>query len=504
MSDIQILPINASFMAVTSEDEGIREDLYQYFRFEEPTFTPNKFSKWDGSVRLYDKRSGKISYGLLSTVIAFAHDRQLTIDIDPAFKQDIKPITEEQINEWCDTLDLRDGDNKISPYDYQRAGLYLAIKYSRVTLLAATSAGKSLLQYLIIRFHQQLNTGRILLIVPSINLVTQMYGDFKNYSTANGWDADKNCHMVYDGRTPYTNKPVVISTWQSLKDLEPDYFQQFSVMLGDECHTFSGECLEKIGKNCTNAYSRVGLTGTLKKDKLHPLQVQQHFGPIRRIVTTKQLQDAGRAAKTQVHIIQLEHTTDDRKNLDGEYQKEIEFLIGHPYRNKIIKGLAKTLKGNTLILFDRIDAHLKIVAKELQDEMPHKRVLIITGEVENDERNVIKAEMEVGEDIVLLASFGTVSTGVSIKRLHNLVFAHPSKSVIRILQSLGRLLRLHSSKDVANIYDIVDVMMYYGKINHAMRHGAERLGFYTEEQHPVTVRKLHVPDPNATTVSLVG
>lgn len=496
MSDINIIAINASKIAVTTEDDGIREDLYQYFRYKDPNFFQNKKSKsiWNGEVRLYSKRDGIMAYGLLSSVIQFAKDRQLTIDIDPAFKDDIKPVTQDDIDSWINTLDIRSGGNKIEPYDYQRVGVFLAVKYSRMTLLAATSAGKSLLQYLIIRFLLNTVEGRILLVVPSINLVTQMYSDFEDYSSYDeGWNAHQYCHMVHEGISPYTNKRVVISTWQSLSKLSPDYFHQFSVLLGDECHTFASKCISTIGENCINAYNRIGLTGTLKKDKLHPMQVQQHFGTVKRIVSTKQLQDAGRAAKTKIKVLQLEYPTEQRKALTGAYQDEIEFLINHPYRNKIIKGLAKTLKGNTLMLFDRKEAHLNVIAEELRQEMPDRRVLLINGDVENDERNIIKAEMEVGDNIILLANYQTVGTGVSIKKLHNLVFCHPSKSVIRVLQAIGRMLRLHSSKDVANIYDLVDVMMYQGVPNHVMKHAGDRLGFYRDEQHPVEVKKMIIP-----------
>jgi superfamily II DNA or RNA helicase len=155
------------------------------------------------------------------------------------------------------------------------------------------------------------------------------------------------------------------------------------------------------------------------------------------------------------------------------------------------------------MLFDRVEKHLEIIAAELREEMPGKQILVITGDVENDDRNIIKAEMENGDNIVLLASYGTMSTGVSIKKLHNLVFCHPSKSVIRVLQSLGRLLRLHDTKDVANIYDIVDVASFMGRLNHAMRHAAERLGFYQDEQHQVAVKRFYAPDSKSTTTRLL-
>ncbi len=494
MAEIQIIPINAAFISVQTADEGIREDLYQYMRCSDPTFVKSTYSKWDGEVRFYDKKTGKISYGLLGTILTFCKERDYTIEIDPDLKRDISPVERPDVQEWVDNLKIMDKDEVIKPYDYQVEGLYLSCKYSRMTLLAATSAGKSLLQYLIIRYNQKAVPGRILLVVPSINLVTQMYEDFKNYSSDDEWDVASNCHRVHEGISPYTNKSVVISTWQSLKDLPPDYFYQFSTLLGDECHLFSGASLESIGKNCINAYNRIGLTGTLKNNKMHPLQVQQHFGTIKRIVTTKQLQDAGRAAKTKITMFQIEHTTADRKKVAGmKYQEEMDFIMAHPYRNKLIKGLAKTLKGNSLFLFDRIEAHLEIIAEELRHEMPGKRIMVITGNVENDDRQIIKAEMEAAEnggDIVLLASYGTLSTGVSIKQLHNLVFCHPSKSIIRVLQSIGRILRLHATKDIANVYDICDIFMYSGSVNYCMTHAGHRLQFYQSEQHPIFVKKL--------------
>ncbi len=494
MADVKIILVNAAFISVQSEDDGIREDLYQYLRCSDPTFVKSHYSKWDGQVRFYDRKTGIVSYGLLGTILTFCQDREYSMDIDPALKRDISTVTRPDIQEWSDNLKIMDKGERITPYDYQVEGLYLSSKFSRMTLLAATSAGKSLLQYLIIRYNQNAVGGRILLVVPSVNLVTQMYKDFENYSSEDGWDVASNCHRVHEGISPYTNKSVVISTWQSLKDLPPDYFYQFSTLLGDECHLFSGASLESIGKNCINAYNRIGLTGTLKNNKMHPLQVQQHFGTIKRIVTTKQLQDAGRAAKTKITMFRVEHKTEDRKLVSAmKYDEEMEFIMAHPYRNKLIKGLAKTLKGNSLFLFDRIEAHLEIIAEELRQEMPDKRIMVITGEVENDDREIIKAEMEAatgGGDIVLLASYGTLSTGVSIKQLHNLVFCHPSKSIIRVLQSIGRILRLHITKDIANVYDICDVFMYSGHVNHCMKHAGHRLEFYQAEQHPVFVKKL--------------
>lgn len=509
MADIEIQHINASKVRLNTMDEGILEDLYRTLRFKEPTFAPNKFSKWDGEVRLFDKSTRLLNYGLIYHLLDLSRIRQWSLSLDDEIKQDLKPVTKGQIEEWCDSIDLRDGGNRISPYDYQREGLYLAIRYSRITLLAATSAGKSLLQYMIIRMMQEINPeGKILLVVPSINLVSQMKSDFANYSSHNGWDAEKNCHCVAEGTSPFSNKPVIISTYQSLMNLDESYFHQYTTLLGDECHLYSAKSLEKIANSCINAYNRVGLTGTLKQDRLHPLQVSQHFGVIKRIVTTKQLQDAGRAAKTSIVMALLKYQTEERKQLfdaGGDYQKEIEYLTQHKERNRIIANLASGLKGNSLLLFERVDSHLIQVFEELkQRQGVQKKFLVIHGEIGNKERDIIKAETEAGNDITILATYGCMSTGVSIKKLHNLVFCHPSKSIIRILQSIGRLLRLHSSKDVANIFDLVDDLSYMGKKNHALNHSIERYGFYTEEQHPIRSLTINIGEKLTTkTVSVI-
>lgn len=489
MADLRINYLNAAWL-VLEGDPGVIEDLYEYFKLEDPDFKPNRFSRYDGKIRLFDKRTGKFPYGLLHVALEMATARRWTTEIDPELHKDFRDVPMTDIVPWVQGLQIHSQGKPIEPYDYQYEGLRIAANYNRATMLAATSAGKSLLQYLIVRFYHQAGLN-ILMVVPSINLVSQMYNDFRDYSSVNRWDVAANVHTIYEGATPYTNKPVVISTWQSLKDLPEEWFHRFDVLLGDECHTFSSKCLDYIGKACINARMRYGLTGTLRKGKNHPLQVQQHFGPCIQLVTTKELQDSGRAAKTQVHMLHIDHSPQDRQERAncGEYQREIDFLLANDFRNNLIKGLAHTTKGNTLILFER-RAHLDMIKEQLEADGCTKLVRVIDGSVENADRDVIKAEMEAaqnGQEMVLLATGGCVSTGVSIKNLHNLVFTFPSKSLIKVVQSIGRTIRLHDSKEVANIYDILDDLSYAGSVNHTLRHAAERLAIYEDEGHPVKV-----------------
>lgn len=508
MSKIEIKKIDASKMRILIDDEGIIEDIYTFFKYKQPNFQKSRFSKWDGTVRLFDKKNQTLPCGLLQILLMLFKDRGYEYDLDPVFKEEITQADAKEVSDWIDELKLTNElGERLDAYDYQREAAYLSIRYGRLVLLAATSAGKSAIQYIMTRYYEMMpENGKTLIIVPSIMLVNQMKQDFKDYSLENGWDAERNVHTIAEGAVRHSTKPIYISTWQSLQDMPDDYFHQFGNLIVDECHLASGETISKISKMCINANRRIGLTGTLKADELHPLQVQAHFGPIRRIVTTKQLQDAGRAAQTKVTFLDLYYPPEQRKDLamkkDGErYDNEMEFLMAHPYRNKVLKSLALSLKGNTLMLFARIEKHLEVVVNELIAEgHTNKEFFVINGSVKSEDRERIKKATERGNDIVIFASFQTMSTGVSIKKLHNLVFAFPTKSIVRVLQSIGRMLRLHESKEFAHIIDICDDLAFMGAPNSSKEHALIRFGYYRDEGHKVTIKKIIVPGVSDTHV----
>ena len=496
-ADIYIEKTNASKVKLYITDEGISRDIYEFFMYDKPGFKKNKWTRWDGRVRLFSQSSGSFPYGCIPMLHKLAKERGWKLELDERFKEDIVKVEKDELEDWVKSLDLVSGGNKIEPYEYQFEALYLAVKYSRLCILAATSAGKSLIAYMLTRYYEmcldQDKPKKILIIVPSQNLVTQMYSDFQDYSTKNGWSVADNVHYIMEGRPKNARKLIYISTWQSIYEEKPDYFEQFGYIIEDEVHGASGDSIGNILGNSINAYKRVGMTGTLRNDKINPLMVSSHFGIIKRVVSTKELIDAGRATATNITMLQLDYPEEERQVVKTTtYQGEIEFLISHAYRNKIIENLARTLKGNTLILFDRVDAHLKKVEEALlrNNDLGKRQVFVISGSVENEHRNEIKKAVEAGMDIVILATYGTMSTGVSIKKLHNLVFAHPSKAIVRVLQSIGRLLRLHETKDTAYIYDLVDNLNVPGRPNFALKHALERLGFYKSEKHPVKSRKI--------------
>ncbi|QZI90476.1 putative DNA helicase [Vibrio phage 207E48.1] len=500
--ELYVEQLNARSMRVYCDEECVHMELSDFFKYEDPNFQPNRYSKWDGFVRLYDKKTGKMDVGLLEYLVKFCAANKYPLEVDPRLKN-FRRVVMDEVHEYCDSLKLSRWDDGVAvpctPYDYQYHGVERALKLRRTVLLADTGAGKSLMQYILTRFYideyesDNNRNAKILLLVPSVMLVNQMQSDFDEYSQFNGWSVQDNVHGITGGCSKLTRKRVVVSTWQSIQDEDADYFDQFTHLITDEVHGAAAAKISYICNNCINCYDRAGLTGTLHEEEMHKLQVQAHFGPIINVADTKLLQKLGQASKTLVTMMNMDYSESDRqyaKNLD--YPGEIEFITNHPYRNKIIETMGLTLKGNTLMLFDRID-HINEIYERLSAKKEH--VYVINGDVKTDVRDQIKAIVEASEGggYTILASYGTMSTGVSMKNLHNLVFCHPSKSIVRVLQSLGRLLRRHKSKDIAMIYDLVDnLRVKGGDANHAIRHGMKRHGFYTLKGHKLRMKRYNI------------
>lgn len=505
MAQVHITKINESFIKVTAEDAGTVEDIYQSFRYVDPTHQPSRWSKWDGTVRMYNKQTGRMQAGLLFLLLRWLKESSYEYWVDPELSKGlINNVSREEIQEWVDSLNLSDGEgDPITAYDYQVESLYLTVKYQKMVLLAATSAGKSLIIYLIARFYDMLYPDiKKAVVVPTAMLVNQLTQDFQDYSKRNGWPAHTKVHTIVDGSAKTSSRPVYISTWQGIQDMPKDYFEDFGVLVVDECHGASAKKLTAICDHSTNAFIRIGLTGTLKDNELHPIAVQACFGPAKRVVTTKELIDSGRATKVYVRQIMLAYNYDDRskvatggkvpKDFEGtmpmSFQEEVEFLFEHEWRNKVLVNMAKTLKGNSLFLFERVDSHL-VKLEGLMKEAG-LNVKVIHGDVKTAERDMAKKLAETEDGVIILGTYGCISTGVSIRRLRNIVFCHPSKSIVRVLQSIGRVLRLHKMKDFANLYDIIDDLSLGGRYNYAIRHAIKRAEFYEAEEHEVTKRRF--------------
>lgn len=487
--------VNASTLFLETDNDSLWQAAYETLRYQDPTFERNAWSKWDGTVRMFNKKNGTFPSGLLSMMLKLCRDYEDKVDIEPLLKNLVRDISREDIQEWVDNLNVSSGGNPIKPYDYQVEALYYSVKYTRYLALAATSAGKSLMQYMKARFWLDMmaDEAKILIVVPTLQLTQQLYKDFKDYSQLNGWDTDAYVHVAGDGVSPYTRKRIVICTWQTLKNQDREFFQPFNFLMGDEAHTFSSESLDYISSSCINCWQRVGLTGTLRRnDPNHKIRVCKIFGDSKRLVTTKQLQDRGLATKTVVNMIVMSYPTEQRRKWrnDCTLEKETKIICGYEPRNKILVNLGRKLKGNSLFLFNNIETHLEVVKEEMIKA--GLKPFVIHGDISVEEREEIKRYMETHDDVILLASYGTTSTGISIKKLHNLVFAFPSKSNIRIQQSIGRMLRIHDSKDIAFIYDLIDEMKFDGRRNRTMEWAAERLDIYREEGQTIKTIKVDI------------
>lgn len=490
MSDIIISKVDEAYIQVDCAEESTYADLSAYFTMYAPNYQFHplyrcKPKKWDGKIRLYSTATHRIYGGLLRYVLAFSQERKLVVDV----QDDLDTLNNFSIAEAAAFYEALNIPHKA--HEHQILGLAKAVRYKKILLQSPTASGKSLLMYGISRYLlQKLGGGckRGLIIVPTIGLVTQMHGDFLSY----GWKPER-MQMIYQGQTKDISCPVTISTWQSIYDMPADWFKEFDFVIGDEAHGFKAESLKKIMTALTNARYRIGTTGTLDGTKTHRMVVEGHFGPHTKLITTKELQDKRLIAQSKIKALVLKYNAAERKAirkqsnaLDENYRaiwkNEIDYLVDHPRRNKFIKNLVSSLKNNRLVLFNYLP-HGQQLADLLAD---HEHVYLVNGGTSADQREQVRKIAEKRDDVIIIASYGVFSTGVNIKNLHHVIFASPSKSRIRVLQSIGRGLRLADGKDSVTIYDIVDDLRIGSYINMTVRQYVKRLQYYTEESWKVS------------------
>jgi superfamily II DNA or RNA helicase len=445
---------------------------------------------WDGKIRLYSQKTKEIYFGLYPYIRAFAEERGYQIvtgkDVEIENKVD-KDIVTKFSNSLGQSFEAR---------DYQIDAIYHSLKYNRTLLLSPTASGKSFIIYALIRYYSHLikdqENSKCLLIVPTTSLVEQMYSDFKSY----GWNVKKYCHRLYSGYSNQTDKKVLISTWQSLYKLPKKYFEQFGVVFGDEAHLFKSKSLTEIMTKLIDCKYRVGLTGTLDGAQTHKLVLEGLFGAVNKVTSTRKLMDKKQLSNLTVRCLILKHTEENSKIVaNGKYQDEIDYLVGSNSRQNFIRNLSLKLEGNTLVLFQLVEKHGKNLHKIIDEKADNDRkVFYIFGGVEADEREAIRGIVEKEKNAIIVASYGTFSTGVNIKNLHNIIFASPSKSRIRNLQSIGRGLRLGDNKVSATLYDIADDLTYKSKENFTLKHFQERINIYTEEEFDYEIHNIDLKE----------
>ena len=356
--------------------------------------------------------------------------------------------------------------------------------------MSPTASGKSLIAYLILRFQllrlKERKANKVLIIVPTTSLVEQLYKDFRDY----GYNV-KHIHRIYQGHEKDTTKRVVISTWQSVYKLPKKWFADFGVVIGDEAHLFKSQSLTTIMTKMTNCKYRIGMTGTLDGSKTHKLVLEGLFGAVNRVAQTTDLIEKKQLAKFRIHCLILQHGKNARDYLkDKTYQEEMDYLCASKSRNNYIKNLCVGLQGNTLCLFQLVEKHGKILHEEISSIAKNRKVFFVYGGVDSLEREKIREIVENEKDAIIIASFGTFSTGINIRNLHNIVFASPSKSKIRVLQSIGRGLRANKGKVGVLVFDIADDISYRERRNFTLNHFSERINIYNEQQFNYEISKV--------------
>ena len=375
-----------------------------------------------------------------------------------------------------------------------------ALTHRRRLLLSPTASGKSLIIYVLIRWFLENNDGKVLLIVPTTSLVEQMYSDFADYAKNDGsWDNEAMCHRIYSGREKITmQQRVVITTWQSIYKMQGDWFEPYGMVVGDEAHNFKARSLTAILEKLRDAKYRIGTTGTLDGTQTHRLVLEGLFGPVYQVTTTKQLIEKDALSDLSISVLLMKYSDEICQSMKKKtYQEELDFLVSYLPRNRFIRNLALAQEGNTLILYNYVEKHGKPIYDMLQKKMSEngregRKLFFVSGGVDTDERERIRAITEGEKDAIIVASLGTFSTGINIRNLHVIVFASPSKSQIRVLQSIGRGLRKSDNNQMTQVFDIADDLHWKKNRNYTLDHAAERIKIYSKEQFNFKIHEVSV------------
>jgi superfamily II DNA or RNA helicase len=466
-------------------DSSIEQELVDFFTYEYPgaRFTPQFRARlWDGKVRLYDGIRKTLYLGLVPYVEQFAVSNGYAVEYVNTVSV-VNDIKTTDLEGFVTALELPE---KIEIRDYQIEAMTTAVAKERTLLLSPTASGKSFIIYSIMRWH--LNVGRkCIIIVPTTSLVEQLYTDFEDYSTVNQWPVKEHCQKLYSGFTKDITKDVLITTWQSVYLQPKSWFSQFNVIFGDEAHQFKAKSLTTVMEKMDKIRYRIGTTGTLDNKKIHKLVLEGMFGPVHRVTTTKKLMDSGKLAELNIMCVLLKYNEEIRKERKNKtYQEEMDWLVSCEPRNKFIRNLAVNSKGNTLVLFQYVEKHGKVLYDLIKNKVHDKRkIFFVYGGTETSDREAIRHITEGESDAIIIASFGTFSTGINIPSLENVIFASPSKSKIRNLQSIGRGLRLKDGKTTCNLFDLADDLHWKSWKNHTLNHAAERYKTYAEEEFKI-------------------
>lgn len=486
-----IIEKNDSLFAKIKCEQQIANEIYDYFSFfvDGYKFMP-KYKKglWNGKVYLFNFKTRLLYSGLVPDLEIFCNNNGYQYQI---IDNSSESIDKKTIKEFFESIDLI---TKIKPYDYQILAAIGAIVEKTSIIQSPTGSGKSLIMFLLCNFFLNMMDKRVLIIVPNINLVEQLYSDFNDYDKTGNFH--ENVNKIYDGKNKYANKKVTISTWQSIYKEEKEYFDNFDVLIIDEVHLAESKSLKTLVEKCTNSFFRIGLTATIKDTKTHIMYMKGVFGKIIKTTSTKELIKSGKLSDIFIEVYNLKYPIEERKIVYRlkEYKDEIDFLLYNDARNKFIVQIALKQPKNTLVLFSYIDKHGKILYEIAKKEAAKygKQIYFVVGDVSIEEREKIRKMIEEHDDMIVFANFSIFGTGVNMKNLHTIIFAHPYKSKVKTLQSIGRGLRKSNDKTQMKLIDICDDLEYRKRKNITLKHTIDRLSIYDNEEFNYVIKSVQL------------
>ena len=500
MDIIRIRKKNHAFIHVDCEP-SVANELCDFFTFFVPgyKFMPAYKNKmWDGKIRLFDTRTKELYAGLFAYVEEFANaegrDYRIELEHDNYYGL---PKTDTPVDmSFMKDLTLTAAGKPIEARDYQLKAIEHGLTKKSAMLISPTASGKSLIIYSLLRYVLEAQSQRVLIVVPTTSLVEQMYSDFGDYSTHDdGFDVKSMCHRIYAGRPKFAeNERVIITTWQSIYKMPGSWFEQFGAVFGDEAHNFKAKSLTSILSKCRDAEYRFGTTGTLDGTQTHKLVLEGLFGPAFYVTTTKKLMDEGSLSDLDISVLLLKYDEELRRKFGKQtYQQEIDYIVSYHKRNQLITNLALDQDGNTLVLFQYVEKHGKPLYNMIAEKAHARRkIFYVSGETGVDTREEIRRITETQKNAIIVASLGTFSTGVNIRNLHNIIFASPSKSQIKILQSIGRGLRKSEDGRATRLYDLADDLHWKSRKNYTLNHAAERIKIYTKEKFKYKIYEIDI------------
>ena len=454
-------------------------------------------------------RYGRIPIGLWSEVQKLAKHFFFQLEIDGVEHLFDKDYDESEFIEWVNTYFE---ESEKQPRDYQIEGVSRILKYRFCTEEISTSGGKTLMAFLLFRY--LLDKGlikRMLYVVPNISLVTQTEEEFYEYEEDCGkkpiWKSQ--CVFGGKGKNEDLEANIVFGTFQSLSKKDIDYFAKFDAVFIDETHHARCSSIKNVIVKSYNSKYNVGMTGTLPPEgSLDSFTVQSYLGPCVYVVKSADLIASNFATPVKVVGIELDYLNEDvKKKLydlrnvsatekDGVKLLNLEKDIVRENRKRLLyvcDTIAKSTK-NSLVLFSDIKNDYGRNIFNYLKENTDKTVYYIDGGTKAENRDYFKKQMEETDGVIIVASIGTFSEGISINNCHNIFLVESSKSEYIVRQALGRGMRLLEGKQIMIVIDFQDNFIYgthkYQKVNYLMRHAHERARIYKDKGFPYKSYKV--------------